>query len=529
MESLTRRLKYLVAYRLVFTTALLGSFIFFEIGHNAFPYTEYIFKLVVFLYAVNIVYLAVLNRVKPLVLAYVQFLIDVLSVISLIFFTGGIESWFSFILPLVVIAASIVLNRRAGFVTAILGSILYGVMLDLQYYGLIRLPYSPAFQEKDFLYNIFSHFLALFLSAYLMGYLSSRLESTTESYEQKVIDYRDLSLFNKEVVDNVPSGLLTTDLVGRLLFFDKAAEEITGKMASAIRGEDIRNIFHFLQDDLEINRTDGEIPYGQSRRVVGLTVTKLRNSEGVHTGYIGIFKDLTEVKRMQEEMRRQEKWAMIGEMSANMAHEIRNPLASLRGSVDMLKNSSLTTEQKNSLMEIALSEMDRLNRIITDFLSYSKPTRPEMEHLDLRESLDEMLEVLGAAVPEKVRLDTDFEDEVQIYGDPHRLRQVYLNLALNAFDAMGGEGTLSIRSYKLGKYAGVCFSDTGPGVPYENREKIFFPFFTTKETGTGLGLSIAARIVEDHGGMIRLDSDACEGSAFTVFLPLNGEKTNGRQ
>jgi len=525
-DPLKEKLKALIAFRIFIVTALLGSFILFRIGLAVSPARNPVFHFISVLYFLNIIYILLLPRVKPVLMAYTQFVIDVVSIIFLIHLTGGIESWFSFLLILVVIGAGITLSKRAGIVMASLSSILYGMLMEYQFYGLAG-PFSPGLGERDFIYNIFSNFLALFVSAYLTGYISSRLEKTTLHLEKKALDFRELAVFNKEVVENVPSGLVTTDLEGRVLFFNKAAETITGRTRTEAVGEDIHNIFPFLGDLDQIHaRAEGTISAGEEKKVIGITVTRMQNGGGEDIGYIAIFQDLTQIKSMQEEIRRKEKWAAIGELSANIAHEIRNPLASLRGSIEMLKNARLSPPQRESLMQIALSEMDRLNRIITDFLTYSRPTRPEPQGIELNQLLRGTCDLLAKSVPENINVDRDFRGMINLNADPQRLQQVFLNLGLNAFEAMPGGGTLRIESVKNGRFAEVRFTDTGCGIPPENREKIFFPFFTTKDTGTGLGLSIAMRIVEDHGGGIRVRTGP-EGSAFSVLLPLEKIKEEG--
>jgi two-component system sensor histidine kinase PilS (NtrC family) len=523
-RSLRKRLRYLIAYRLLFVTVLLGSFTLFEIGHWAFSYGDSVFRLIVFLYSLTILYLFLLPRVNPSLFAYAQAAVDVLSAIALIYFTGGIESWFSFVLIVVVIAAGIVSGRKAGYLAAALGGILYGLMLDLQYYGVLDIPYSAVFMEKDFLYVIFSNIMALFLCAYLTGYLVARLERATRKYEEKLSDYRELSLFTREVVESVPSGLLTADPGGRILFFNRAAESITGVEKADAVGESMEKIFPFLKGEAIETRAEGTIQSSGSVKTVGITLTRMKNPRRGSAGFIGIFQDLTEIKNIQKEMRRREKWAAIGELSASIAHEIRNPLASLRGSVEMLKSPQLSPGQKESLMDIALAETDRLNKVITDFLVYSRPARCEMEEFDLDELVATTAELLGKSAPPGIRIQHRVRGGIRLTADPRQLQQVFFNLALNAFESMGGGGgALTIESFGNGRHAGVRFSDTGPGIPAENLEKIFFPFFTTKDSGTGLGLSIAMRIAEDHGGAIKAESAPGRGSSFIVLLPRGGK------
>ncbi len=517
----TSKVRALVAFRAFFVTVLLGSFTFFEIGNGAFPYTKTVFNLIEVLYGLTIIYALLLRRARPKPFAYFQIVLDVFAALALIYLTGGIESWFSFLLILIVIAAGTVIDKRAAFVAASLSSILYGAMLDLQYWRMIPVPYGLVLHEKDFLYNIFSNIVALYVCAYLMGQLSSSLERTSITLEKNVTDLRKLSVFNREVVENMPSGLMTTDAEGRILSLNRAGEAITGLDRATHENMRIQDIFPFIRDlKAPFERGEGEMAGGPSKKTIGLTVSAMNNSQGEPTGYVCIFSDLTEIKKMQQEMQLKQKLAAIGELSANIAHEIRNPLASLRGAVEMLHRGGTSREQQESLMLMVLAEADRLNRIITDFLMYSRPARNEPEPVELDMLLKGTLDILGKSAPAGVEIRPDIEP-MRVTADPGRLQQVFYNLVLNAFDAMAGGGVLRVSGRKEDGVARITFADTGAGISPKDAEKVFFPFFTTKDSGTGLGLSIALRIMEDHGGNIRFKSEPGQGTEFCVTLPVN--------
>jgi two-component system sensor histidine kinase PilS (NtrC family) len=511
-HALFKRLKALIAFRVLFVTVLLGSFFVFQIGYKIFPYPFAILYLIIFLYSLSIVYAFLLGKVKELPFAYVQICIDVASIIALIFITGGIESWFSSLMLLMVISAAMVVNKKAGYVTATLMSIFYGSLIDFQFYGLLHIPYDSLLFEKDFLYNIFSHICALYLTAYLIGSLTSRLE-------KKDIDLRDLTLFNKEVIENTPSGLFTTGPEGIVLLFNRAAEDITGIGREVATGKHIVFAFPFLEHIKEQTRIEEAVDFGGNTKVIGLSISRMQDTEGAETGFIGIFQDLTELKKMAEEMKQKEKMAAIGELSTNIAHEIRNPLASLKGSVEMLREDAITIEQKHRLMSIALGEMDRLDTIITDFLNYSRPGKLEVQRFDLHQVLDETVELLKNRDEENVHIKRAFNGPLHIKADPLQLKQVFFNLGLNALDAMPEGGELLISTHERDGLVRITFRDTGTGVSAVNLEKVFYPFFTTKEKGTGLGLSIAYRIVEEHDGLITLKSGPDEGAEFDILIP----------
>lgn len=530
-NALFKRLKALIAFRAFFVTLLLGTFLFFGIGYYKFPYTRTIlYFIIVPLYVVSVIYGFLLFRVKNLMLfAYLQLAIDAISCVSLIFLTGGIESWFSFIMLLIVIGSVITVNRKAGYITATICGILYGLLTDLQFYRLIPVPYDPSTMEKDFLYNIFSLISGLYLTAYLTGYLSSRLERTSKKLEEKDSNLKDLTFFHEELIESLPSGLLTTDLSGSILIFNRAAEHITGVPRTAAIGNNLTTVFPFVTHPIKTLRGEGTITVHDTRRTIGLTLSQSTDSSGQETGYICIFQDITELKRLEVELKHKETLAAIGELSANMAHEIRNPLASLKGSIEILKEGTLTKAHGEKLMNIALSEMDRLNTIITDFLTYSRPKPPEFLSFDLHTMLDEIIQLTRNAVmnADNISITKDFGGHYEIIGDRQKLRQVFLNLTMNAIESMPRGGSLAIRTRRVHNTVAVSFRDSGIGIPPENLKDIFYPFFTTKERGTGLGLSIAYRIIEEHRGKITVNSIPGTGTTFEVTIPVSQPSSPG--
>ncbi|HWR58052.1 MAG TPA: ATP-binding protein [Thermodesulfovibrionales bacterium] len=521
-SSLFKRLKALIIFRAFFVTFLLGTFLIFKIGYYKFPYHSGLPYLIVSLYSLSFIYAVLLYQLKNLTaFAYVQLSLDAVAAILLIFLTGGIESWFSFIMILSVIASVITVDKRAGYTTATLCSLLYGTMLDLQFYGVIPITYDYLVKEKDFLYNIFSNITALYVTAYLTGYLSSRLERASMRLEEKDSDLKDLAFFNRELIESLPSGLLTTDISGTILIFNKAAEDITGIARTDAIGSSITKVFPFIPYPFETERKEGKVFLYGDTRTVGLSICASKDTAGSKTGYICIFQDITSLKNLEEDLKHKETLAAIGELSANMAHEIRNPLASLKGSIEILKEGALTKDHGEKLMNIAISEMDRLNKIITDFLTYSRPRHPEFFRFDLHEVLDETIELTRNALPglDGITIMKDFKGTNEIVADPQKLRQVFLNLGINAIESLGQGGLLTIGTRRTGDRVIISFRDSGVGIPRENLNDIFYPFYTTKDKGTGLGLSIAYRIIEEHHGKIIVDSSPGKGTTFEVVIP----------
>lgn len=526
-EGLEKKIKTLIAFRVVFITFFFGSTFFFW-GFRRFPYLYALTFIIVALYILTIIYALLLGKVKKLTaFAYIQLIFDVILEILLIFFTGGIDSWYSFTLIITILASSIVLNKKAGFIIATLSSLLYGMLINLQFYGVLPLVGDYIVEAKEYFYKIFIHIIFFYLTAYLSGYLSARLEKTEQKLEEKDLDIRDLEFFNREVIESLPSGLFTTDVSGRAVMFNRAAERITGIRRETVIGRHIDSVLPFFKLPFSEGRKEETITVDGIRKIIGLTISGLKDFAGLTKGFIVVFQDLTKIKQLEQEIQQKEKLAAIGELSSNIAHEIRNPLASLKGSIQMLKEDSVTATYKEKLMEIALKEMDRLNRIITDFLAYSRPGKPEIMQFDLHGLLDETVELLKNMEQTKGRLSIkkEYNGAMEANADSQKMKQVFWNLGLNAIDAMHEGGELTISTRKADTYIEIKFKDTGVGIEEKNIRKIFYPFFTTKEQGTGLGLAIAYRIIEEHKGRMNMESVPGIGTTFTVILPETYETT----
>jgi two-component system sensor histidine kinase PilS (NtrC family) len=278
-----------------------------------------------------------------------------------------------------------------------------------------------------------------------------------------------------------------------------------------------------MRFEVECTRADG------NRLVLGMTLSPLQE-QGRTTGMVGVFKDLTQIRDLEEEMRRKDWLASLGEMSAGMAHEIRNPLGALAGAMQMLRKDLHADETSQRLMDIAIREATRLDTIITEFLQYARPPALNLGEHDLNKLLAETLDLVQheARTRTNIRIEAKPSPDALVgQVDQDQLKQVFWNLATNAFDAMPNGGQLTIstgcRSIDVGGRKGdvieISFQDTGEGISKKNLDNIFLPFFTTKKQGSGLGLAAVHRIVDLHGGWIKVESREREGSRFVVCLP----------
>ncbi len=539
------KLKWLMALRVVIVTVLLGASIVLQVGYGHIGKTTTSFSyLIASTYCLTIVYSLLLNRLKRIaLLAYVQICLDLVFETVLVYLTGGIESPFSPFYMITAIAASIILGRKGGSRTASLASILFGILVDLQYFRLLPGMEASPYSTRETLYLLFLNIVAYLTVAYLSGGLAEKLSFTRERLKEKATGLAELKAFHEHVVQSMSTGLMTTGPNGEITSFNRAAEEIMGFRLGEVKGKpwweifDAADLKRLISDEKPLTepiRFDRDCYRKNGIRLVfGMTVSPLKNEEGRQMGGVWIFQDLTRIREMESEIEHKKRLATIGEMAAGMAHEIRNPLASLSGSLQVLsKDVRLEDEESRRLMEIALKETERLNGIITAFLMYARPAPLNKKRWDINQLVGESLSLLQNSQEYRDTIEIRAElapGEVWGVMDPDQIRQVFWNLSINACQAMPQGGRLLVATRpvtvnssqdRLGTpWIEVTFSDNGIGIQKENIPKIFYPFFTTKDRGSGLGLSIVHRVIETHRGRMHVESRPGQGTRITLMLP----------
>jgi two-component system sensor histidine kinase PilS (NtrC family) len=527
-----QRLKKLVIYRLILTTVTFLMGLLFQLQGIAAMWGPYgLFYFLIFLfYASTIIFALLMRKVKDFTfLIYAQTTADALIITGIIYITGGGSSVFFPLYILAVLQAGVILEKKGGLMAASVCSICYGLLLNMESLWVIpslspRLPYNSVVM----LYKLFLAFLAFYLSGYLTGYLAEEARKRGKELIQTREDYSRLEAFNRDVIQSMQSGLMTINLKERMTFLNKAGEKILGMAISQCKDRPLQDLFLELKDNFhEGFRSRTEIAFQRpddEEIKLGLSTSTLKDHRGNKVGQIIIFQDLTHIKEMEESMRRSEKLATIGQLAAGIAHEVRNPLASISGAIQLLKEEKGAEASSQRLMEIVLAESGRLNRLITDFLLYAQPPKLNKKKVDIGALVDNTLEVFSRSPQwtKGITLSKIMEPNITIAADPQQIEQVLWNLFINAVDAMEGKGILEVRVHKDGKGGMVtlAISDTGKGITAKDINKIFDPFFTTKEGGSGLGLSIVHKIVESHGGDIATESRPHHGTTFTLTLPV---------
>lgn len=469
--------------------------------------------------------------------AYMQALIDAAFISILVFATGGIESVFSFMYVLMILLGSLERYMRGALVWAMLSSASYTLLVYLQMKGVVAPPGAEdaAIPLARFLRSSGIHFAGFFLTGALSGLLGEDIRKGMERVQDRDEVIRKLETFHKNVIDNIPSGILTTDLSGRITLNNDSACAILGKAAEELGGRPLQEILGGIDGEAERPRRGEPAPPRPEIRFVrpdgteiflGFSASQMKDPDGNVIGRVVIFQDLTPIKQMEERVRIADRLAGVGEMAAGLAHEIRNPLASIAGSSQLLREAADVPEDAATLLEIIERESKRLNVLISDFLSFTGTSLRTLARVRVTSLLREIAEAVraGEAREKGLQVEDLATKELSVEGDAEQLRQVVWNLVRNAVQSTPPGGRVLLDAYEQirqgTRYAVLTVSDSGIGIEPQDLERIFNPFFTTKEGGTGLGLSISQRIVHHHKGFIEVRSLPGQGSTFSVFLPV---------
>ena len=543
---LDKRLRWLIFFRVVIATFLLGITTFIRIKEtepSLRATLSPVYFIIALIYLFSFACLFIPKIIKNIELnIYIQSLSDLSLITGLVYATGGIESIYSVFYPLVIIYSVLFQAGRGGLISASVGSIFYGLLLDLEYYGLIQpvslLGYDYNY-EADYIFSrIFIHIISFYIVALLTSFAVKQEKKARDLLEEKKSAFDQLDLLHKSIIESVESGILTIDLNGNIKSFNKGAEEITGFLRSEIINKKLSDVFPGLSNLLykENQWKEGKrFEVMDSGKILGCSVTPLVNSNRKKVGNTLIFQDLTVIKEMQRKIERNKRLAFVGEMAAGLAHEIRNPLASISGPIQMLSKNLRLDETDRKLMQIILRGKDRLDGFVKDFLLLARPKQSERRDINVEFIIDDLLESLRFSPEwrEDIEVIKNLCNQASIYGNKAEIRQVIWNMILNAIQAMPEGGNLKIETREVfndtKEYLEIRISDNGCGIEENNLNKVFEPFYTTKKNGTGLGLAIVNRIVESHMGKIKIRSKPGKETDCMVLLPrqeaLDGENS----
>ena len=462
--------------------------------------------------------------------AILQVLSDLAMVTLVVHLTGGIDSSLYFLYPLVIVVACMLLPRGWGYLSAALAFILFGTILELDYYLIIP-SYSNSHPKlKALQVVIFVNLFAYFAIAYLAGLLMSKLRQVDVQLKDASGALENLQALHENIVQSMSGGVITTGLDGRITLVNRAAQHLLEISEAELRGRSVGDLFQDPLPHFGVARADAEVRYqavNGFRKTFRVMVSALNVSASSDLGFVYSFDDLTEIRRLEREVRMQDRLAAVGRLAAAIAHEIRNPLTSIAGSVSMLSDAPALNPEERALLQIVIRESDRLNNIITDFLAYSRGKQYRFERVNLIPLLEDTLTLLEHRLTAEntgIKLERSFpKSEAWVLADGDKIKQVFWNFCENAVRAIKTKtttrgGTLTVALAERGLDWEMSFADTGPGINPQQTEKIFEPFQSNFEGGTGLGLAIVYQIVQAHEGKVWARSAVGKGTSFVVRL-----------
>ncbi len=540
-----KRLLSLIIYRAVVITLFLGVAVYLDIK-NALSVKEiairFFYIIIALTYLISILYCFLLKYLLDVRYhVYLQLAVDIVLITLLVYFTGSASSNYSLLYPLIIIYAVIFLGRRAGLIVASASTIAYGLLLDLEFYNVIPSLILEAYEYKvtvaDVFIRILLHMVSFYTIAFLASFVVEQERKTRHLLEEKETEFAQLDLLFRSIIESVDTGIMTIDLQGRIKTFNRAAEEITGYSFRQIENKRIHDVFpEFAALLLPANhyepgrnRMEAIIKTPFEKRInLGCAMSALKDKNDRQIGNIIIFQDITEIKRMEENLEKSKRLALIGEMAAGLAHEMRNPLASITGSIELLKQEQNLDEVNKRLMQIIIRGKNQLESFVRDFLLLARPLPTTREMVKVNDVIEEVVEnvKLSKDWSDNIKINQKFSENVETFANRQQIRQIMHNIILNAIQSMKQGGVLELETSCVkmdgGRdYAQIKVADTGCGIEPANIKKIFEPFFTNKEKGTGLGLTIVGRLVDGYGGKISIESKLGQGTDCIVWLPMN--------
>ena len=482
---------------------------------------------ILFWYSLSLFYVLLLSFWQEHRLqASLQVLTDLVLVSLVVHETGGWDSSLNFLYPLIIIVASVLLPRVWGQLVAALAFILYGTVLELNYYGVIPSYCTTHPGLKALQAIIFVNLFAFLAVAYLAGLLTTKLRQVGVQLKDTSGALESLQALHENIIHSISSGLITTGLDGRITLINAAAQRLLERDPGELLGAPVDQLFLDPLPTVESQPNHGEVRFegahAKFRKTVRVRIAALTVPDRGDLGYVYVLDDLTEIRRLEREVRMQDRLAAVGRLAAAIAHEIRNPLTSIAGSVSMLSGVPEMNEDHRRLLDIVTRESQRLNSIITDFLAYSRTKKYSFDKVDLIELVEDTLTLMDhrmTAEKTGISIERHFAvPEAWAVADGDKLKQVFWNFCENAVRAMKTGGKLTVAIESLADDWQVAFTDTGAGMTPQQTEKVFEPFQSNFEGGTGLGLAIVYQIVQAHEGKVWARSRPGQGTTFVLRL-----------
>jgi two-component system, NtrC family, sensor histidine kinase PilS len=524
------------AVRLAFLVAILAITLVFQSFQPGFINFEVLGPIYILLatgFVLNALFLLFIDQcLRVWVTTAFLFFFDSFFITGLIYATGLSQSIFLFLYLVNIILCGFVFQRKGALVLSLWTSILFSFLLV----------FGPDIKGQTLFFAVGLNNIAFFSVAFLSGILSEQLNFMGSELKERGRDLIALKNLNRLIIENMATGLMTVDNNGIVLQSNQSAREILDLGNRSLVGHPINDLIPGLLQQLKtidfgrLRSTKFDWMYKtpeQQKQVLETIVSPLKSEEGLLTGYVLTFQDLTKVRRLEFAVRQSEKLAAVGQLAAGIAHEIRNPLASISGSIQLLQTTftSAQAAEERKLMSIVLKEIDRLNNLITEFLDYVRPDQQKDDPVDVNSLVKEIADLvkLNKALRADVVQKLSLNSTSKISGHYDKLKQALLNIVINAYQAMNDAQSPVIELSTEVKEQNVLIhiKDHGVGIDEKGLRKIFEPFHTTKPKGTGLGLAVVHKIIESHNGKIFVESTKGVGTEFTLEFPIRADGKSG--
>lgn len=543
MKKNIKRLYLLIGLRVFIISVFLAITVFIDIKSQIFDIPKitifFFYVISASVYVLSIFYVTLaklrLGVTKNIIL---QIVLDILIITGLILNFGNTQIDFSLFYTLVIMYTVFFLGRRGGLIVASVNSALYAVLLSLEFYRVmpfaVLLKYDAALSAADVLTNIIVRVTSFYIVAFLVSFVVEQEKKAVLMLEERESEFSQLDVLFRSIVESVYTGVMTLNMKNVIKTFNRAAEDITGYSRKEVEGRKLEDFFPafvpFLEDESERenNRVNVNIIAKNGETIhLGVSIAPLKGRRDHQIGNILVFQDLTQIKEMEKVIEKNKNLAIIGEMAAGWAHEVRNPLTAITGSLELLNRGLKLDGTNKRLMDIVMRSKEQLEGFARDFLLLARPVPASRDRVDINTAVQEALEHIKISPEwnEKIQVRLNLDENVEASANKEQVRQIIHNLLLNAVQAMDEDGVVSIETKTIllkdeKKYAEIKIADTGCGIDQEDLNKVFEPFFTKKTKGTGLGLTIVSHIIDGYKGKIDIQSEKGRGTTCFVWLPV---------
>ena len=521
-----------VTLRAILATVILGSGLVLYLKYGFNNEAFYLSVIIAVVYLLSLTYLLFnpLFNNYPRLFKITQITFDLILASLVVYITGGSKSPFVFLYALIIIFSSIIYSRTGSLITAAISGILYVLIIIYKFQYENSLDISGLIiKDKNFLgenhiLETYFNLTGFLMVAILSGYLSDRYIVAGKELGESRKSLSILRNLHENILQSLTSGVITLNKQGGVISINKRGYEIlglNGKLGSNLDGINqifpginVEDLTNAEKDHILYHRPDGR------NLTLGFSSSVLRDAEGEYQGHVIIFKDVTEIMELENRLRSSEKMALLGQLSAGLAHEIRNPLSAMSGVIEVLSEEITPSEENNRLVAVASQEVERLNFLVEDFLVLTSPIQTVSTFVDIDNVINESVEsFLRSKNGDSVEIEINNDKGIYVMADSYRLKQAFWNLLQNSMEAMPNGGKVQIESHMNGDEIMVKFSDNGCGIDEKIINKIFDPFFTTKKVGTGLGLAIVQKVIEGYNGKLNVISSLNNGTTFVISFP----------